>query len=468
MDAAFPGNTGEASPLYPRSVVPAAKPLPLHRFLIQFVRNPLRVIPEAAYHEPIVVRRRRGSSARAAWITDPGLIEDVLLHKTAEFGKSDIEKRVLAQTLGDGILTSDGPLWRWQRRIMAPLFRSADINNYVPVMSSAAEQQVSRWRATGSGWRRVDRDMTETTFAVIARTMLAGGEPAETDAIKKATEQYLSYVSWEIAYMLMSIPKWVPHPGSLRMYNAARRLRISVKSLIDRRKAEMRAGAAGEDDLLTRLLSARDPETGEPMSEPQLINNLLTLLEAGHETTAKALGWTLYLLARAPDWQTRLRAEVRSIANNATITAAHLPRLVLTQQVLKEAMRLYPPAPSISRVFLAPGTIGGESFEPGDLAVLPIYCIHRHRRLWEDPDRFMPERFSPEREKTYPRTQYMPFGAGPRICIGNAFAMAEATALLATFLRAAQFDWDGGKEPEPISRVTLRPRGGMRLLVSLI
>jgi cytochrome P450 len=454
--------------LYPRAVRPATRPLPIHRFLFQFVQNPLRIVPEAAYYEPIVVRQRTPYSGQAAWITDPSLIETVLVQNASIIMKSPLEKRVLGQSIGDGILTSDGPLWRWQRRTMAPLFRASDIQSYVPVMAKAAEEQVVRWHGEGSGWKRIDKDMTETTFAVIARTMLVGGETAETDAIKRETERYLSRVSWEIAYALMNMPRWLPHPGTFRMHRAARQLRASMKSLIDRRRAGKATGAAAGEDLLARLLTARDPETGQPMAETQLINNLLTLLEAGHETTAKALTWTLYLLARAPEWQGAVRDEVRRAAGNDTVTPAHLPKLTLTQQVLKESMRLFPPAPSMARLFVEPCMLGGRQFNPGDMAMFPIFCIHRHRRLWADPDRFDPHRFSPDREKAYPRTQYMPFGAGPRICIGSAFAMTEATAILATLVRGAQFDWDGTREPEPISRVTLRPKGGMRLLVSLL
>jgi len=249
---------------------------------------------------------------------------------------------------------------------------------------------------------------------------------------------------------------------------AARRLRTSVRALIARRRAEGDAAKIDGQDLLARLLTARDPESGEPMSDTQLINNLLTLLEAGHETTAKALTWTLYLLARSPDWQSSARAEVKRVAGKETITAAHLPFLQTVHEVLKESMRLYPPAPSMLRIFTGPLTVGREKFTRGDVAIIPVYCIHRHRRLWANPDYFDPARFSPELERTYPRTQYMPFGAGPRICIGSAFAMAEAAVLLATFLRDAEFDWDGKHEPEPISRITLRPRGGMRLRVSLL
>jgi cytochrome P450 len=252
------------------------------------------------------------------------------------------------------------------------------------------------------------------------------------------------------------------------MHRAAKQLRGSAQSVIARRRAELARGGGEGRDLLSRLLAARDPESGEPMSDIQLVDNLLTLLEAGHETTAKALTWTLYLLARAPEWQAALRAEVTQVAGSKDITAAHLPSLPLLHQVLKESMRLFPPAPSLGRLFTEPFKIGGEQFDPGDLVIFPIFCIHRHRRLWVNPDAFDPERFTPEREKSYPRTQYMPFGAGPRICIGNAFAMTEAATLLATFVRAAQFDWDGKHEPEPVSRITLRPRGGMRLLVSLL
>ncbi|HZV21125.1 MAG TPA: cytochrome P450 [Hyphomicrobiales bacterium] len=451
--------------LYPRSVKAASRPLPIHRILFQLVQNPLRIVPEEAYREPIVIRGQAGAYGKAAWVTDPALIETLLVQNASKIAKSPLEKRVLGRSLGDGILTSDGALWRWQRRTMAPLFRAVEISGYVPVMSTAAEEQVRRWREAGPGWKRVDKDMTRTTFAVIAATMLAGGESAETEAVKTETERYLSYVSWEIAFTLLNMPRWLPHPGSLAMRRSAANLRASIKSIIDKR----RAGAAlerPEEDLLSRLVAARDPDTGDPMPEARLIDNLLTLLEAGHETTAKALTWTFYLLARAPEWQTAVRREIKKEAGNDKITAAHLPKLALTQQVLKESMRLYPPAPSMVRIFIEPCELGGHRFERGDMAIFPIFCIHRHRRLWTDPDRFDPARFSPEREKTYSRTQFMPFGAGPRICLGNAFAMAEATAILATVLREVQFDWAGGREPEPISRITLRPRGGMRLLVT--
>jgi len=240
-------------------------------------------------------------------------------------------------------------------------------------------------------------------------------------------------------------------------------MREAVADLVRAR----RTAPSQRDDLLARLLGAKDPETGRPMSDGQLVDNLLTFLLAGHETTAKALTWALYLVARSPHWEARMLEEIGGVAGNGPITAEHISRLVVVGQVLKEAMRLYPPAPVLTRIANEPTELGGKQLDAGSLIVMPIFAIHRHRRLWQDPDRFEPERFAPEREQTYSRYQFMPFGAGPRICIGASFAMIEATAMLATFVRAARFEVPAGHNPVPISRVTLRPSGGMPLKVWL-
>jgi cytochrome P450 len=204
------------------------------------------------------------------------------------------------------------------------------------------------------------------------------------------------------------------------------------------------------------------------MSDEQLVDNLLTFLAAGHETTAKLLTWALYLLARAPDWQERLRAEALAVTGGAPIAAGHIERLVLMQRVLKETMRLYPPAPVLTRVTAEEVELDGTTIDKGVLIVMPIYAVHRHRKVWDDPDRFDPDRFLPEREATYQRAQFMPFGFGPRTCIGSSFAMIEATAILTTLVRGARFGWDGRHAPEPVSRVTLRPKGGMPLRVTVL
>jgi cytochrome P450 len=212
---------------------------------------------------------------------------------------------------------------------------------------------------------------------------------------------------------------------------------------------------------------ARDPESGQSMNDEQLVDNLLTFYLAGHETTARALTWTLYLLARAPEWAAALEAEITEVTRGAAVTGEHIERLVLVQQVLKEAMRLYPPVPMMSRQAVRDTTLDGVRVAAGDSIVIPIYAIHRHARRWRDPDAFDPTRFAPANESAIHRYQYLPFGAGPRICIGMAFAMVEATAVLATLLQHARFAPVEAHEPYPLARVTLVPRGGMPLKVLL-
>jgi cytochrome P450 len=452
----------EGAALYPPTVRPPTQPLPLHSFLLRFVRNPLSSLPQAVYEEPIVVYDN--GRGRIAWVTAPPLTEKVLLQSSAQFPKTPLEKRVFQHTLGEGILTSEGASWRWQRRTAAPLFRPAELAHLVPAMAAAAAGQIARWRLRAPGsTAAIDRDMTATTFHLISATMFAGSADAEAAAILEAADGALATISWEIAAAMLRLPPWLWYPGKFRRRRAARRLREAVAAILARRRAD---GLEG-DDLLARLARAHAPETGELMSEKQLVDNLLTFLAAGHETTAKALTWTLYLIARAPQWQERILAEVGSVVGTGAIGAEHLERLAVTRAVLKEAMRLYPPAPVMTRLAAEDIELGGRSLRAGMLIIIPIFAVHRHRKLWHDPDRFDPERFWPEREAKHARTQFMPFGFGPRTCIGNSFAMMEATALLASLVRAARFEWDGVHAPEPLSRVTLRPKGGMPLKVWL-
>ncbi len=464
MQASPPLATAQDSNLrlVPPTVEPSPQQLPLLKFVRTFIKNPLRAMPKAVYEEPIVIREF-GRPA-AVWVTDPAMIEQVLLSEVEHYRKTAMERRVFEGTLGDGILTSQDASWRWQRRTAAPLFRPADLAALVPAMSREAETQLQHWRQSSAGrTQAIDKDMSEMTFRVISQTMFAGSADADIQAFQIAGDRSLRWVTWELAATILGLPKWVWHPGKWPRASAARELRGVVGNLLDRRT---KTGIVGDTDLLARLALAQDPETGRPMEREQLIDNLLTFLAAGHETTAKALTWTLYLLARAPDWQERIRSEVAEVVGTASITQGHLEKLAVTRQVLKEAMRLYPPAPVMNRTAAADLTLGGHAIKKGTLIVIPIYAIHRHRKLWADPDTFDPARFTPDREKTYARAQYMPFGFGPRLCIGMSFAMIEAQALLATLVRGARYDWDGNWLPEPLSRITLRPKGGMPLIVT--
>lgn len=448
--------------LYPRTVTPPPKPLSLFPFILRFIENPLLALPQQAYEEPLITRDN--GNRMIYWISAPALIEDLLLRNADKLIQSPVQKRVFRRAMRDGVLSADGELWRWQRRTMAPVFRPAEILTYVPVMAAPAEETLERWREAAPGsLQQIDEAMSDATFAVIMRTMLKGSITREAEIIRKETSRAIKNLNWEMLYGFLRLPEWLPHPASWALERGARRMRGAVGDIIERRMKE----TDGEDtnDMLARLMAARDPETAEPMSMERLINNLLTLLVAGHETTSRALSWTLYLLARAPEWQDAVREEVQSVAGDRPIEGRHIEQLPVTLQVLKESMRLYPPVPVMSRVATEAFQAGGVEFPKDCVILFPIYCIHRHSQLWDDPARFDPIRFSPERGD-YPRTQYMPFGAGSRICLGASFAMAEATAILATLVRGASFEWDGIVDPEPVSRVTLQAKGGIALKVT--
>lgn len=453
----------DTASLYPPRATPSARALPLFLNLTRFVRNPLRSLPRAVYEQPIVTYGRK--RPLVAWVTGPALLEQLLIKRADIFVKTRLDKRVLRPLIGTGILTADGDHWRWQRKLASPLFRPGDAFAYVPAMTAAAGEQVARWKAKGTTHRAaIDIDMTDTTFAVIARTILAGIDEKQAAEIQRTGHAFIEPIMWSVAAALMLTPENWWHPGRRKMLRAAAEGRAVVQKLIDLRRA---SGITG-DDLVARMLAARHPETGEPMSDDQLVDNLGTFLLAGHETTAKALTWTLYLLARAPEWQERIRAEVRDVTAGGAVTADDIAKLPITQRVLKESMRLYPPVPAMTRVNLEATELGGIALPQPTLIVIPVYAVHRHKALWDDPDKFDPDRFLPEREAQFQRTQFMPFGAGPRVCIGSAFAMIEATAVLATLIAAARFDWDGQHLPEPISRVTLQPKGGMPLNVTML
>ena len=482
--------------LYPPTVAPAREGLPGLAYVAKVVINPLRGTPERAYTEPVV--HYNVINTDLAWVSRPDLIERVMLHDTETFVKSPMEARVLGPTLGDGLLTASGASWKWQRKVAAPLFRQHDVQAYVPAMTAAAEAQLQAWRqrsairpsrlANGEnnpGSRSaapenmrtngssaivsdVLADMKAATFNVILNTILNGCAPAESETIQRADRTYIRLTPWAIAAGMLQTPHWMWYPGKGTMLRASQEMRATVLALVRRRRAAYEASGEAGGDILGRLLEARNPETSEPMTDGRMVDNLATFLEAGHQTTAQALTWSLYLMALAPAWQDRVRAEVEAVAGSAVISADHVNALPVTLRVLKESMRLYPPVPVIVRAAAADCELGGIAIPKGTQVMISVYVLHRHRALWDDPDRFDPDRFLPEREQLLPRAQYMPFGFGMRTCIGMPFAYAEGVSMLATLVRGARFACDPALAPEPISQVTLSPKGGMPLSITML
>jgi cytochrome P450 len=447
------------TPLIPPTVTPPRKALGRLAFMASFVRNPLLVVPQAVYEQDFV---RYSDGARPlVWITEPSMIKTVLLDDRERYQKL-AQIRLLSPLLGKGILTSEGADWKWQRQASAPMFRHQELMSFVPQFVRATEAMLERWRGRPRGTAlSMEEEMKRVTFDVISSTLLPSADGTVGVAVDQLAGRFQQTGAWSQLYAIVNAPAWLPQPGRRSRAEAARMLRHSVATMI----REHRARAERHDDLMGRLMAARDPETGQRMNDEQLIDNLLTFYLAGHETTAKALTWTLYLLACAPDWADALASEIATVCGAGPVQASHIDRLVLTRQVVQESMRLYPPVPMMSRQAVANTELGGHALKAGTTVVMPIYAIHRHRARWDRPDAFVPERFAPGKEAAIDRYQYMPFGAGPRICIGMAFAMIEATAILATILQHARCELAAGYQPTPIARVTLVPRGGMPMTV---
>ncbi len=450
---------------------PTIRPLPddagQFRLLRTVLRNPLEAMPASAYTQPTA--RRRFLRRDLVYVCDPELVRQVLAEQESAFAKADAMRRALVPALGEGLLTAEGAHWRWQRRTAAPIFRHERLAGFVPAMLDAAQRARDRWLALPPG-AEVDamREMMRLTHDVIVDTMLSGAPGLDGAQVERGIADYLDSTPWAVATSLFGLPAWTPHPGKLRARRARTYLRDALLGIVARRRRqEDGEGQApsdrgpGRPDLVRLLLEARDPETGRAMSDRELADNLLTFVVAGHETTALTLTWTLYLLARHPEAEARVVAEIERACGDGPLHAEHVPDLAYARQVIHEAMRLYPPVSLITRVARREVRLGALLIPAGTPTYVPVYALHRHAALWDDPDRFDPDRFLPDAARARHRHAYLPFGAGPRACIGASFAVLEAVAILATLLRSVRVSLRPGAEPSPRLRITLRPEGGL-------
>ena len=442
-------------------VSPPHRPLTPLRLLRGIVRNPIETFPQGVYETPIY--RTRFFGRETVFVSDPELVRQVLVDQADAFQKAESMRRALRPALGDAILTAEGAHWRWQRRAAAPIFRHERILDFAPAMLAAASRTGERWLSAPDGTETdVAHEMMRTTFDIIVETMLSGPGTIDVDRVERGVTDYLEATGWTTMLALLKAPEWTPYPGRRRA-NAARDY---LKAELLRMVANRRDEKIVRDDLIGLLLQARDRETGQAMGTQDVADNLLTFITAGHETTALALTWTFYLLSLHPDVESKVLDEIETVTAGAQLTTEHVGSLRYARQVISEAMRLYPPAPMVVRAATRDVVIGDEHISRGTPTYIPIYAVHRHRALWPDPDRFDPERFQPENVARRHKYAYLPFGAGPRICIGMSFAMTEAVAILATLIRVARLELRPGHTPELKMRVTLRPGTGMPMRVA--
>ena len=415
-------------------------------------QNLLSIIPEIATRQPIVSGK---VGIRWHMLMDPDGLRRVLLEKLDDYPKSNTTKSLMRPAIGHSMFLAEGAEWRWQRRAASPVFTHRNIANLAPLMSMAAERAVKRFE--GAGKRAIDAydEMITTTFEVISDVTFSGGS-FDRDQVHHVIDQYINEAGRVSIMDILGFPDWVPRPERVAGRRKLKEMHALANSVIEERQKH---GGEGVPDLLDLLLEGEDPETKQRMSLDQLRDNLMTFIVAGHETTALTLSWAIYLMARYPEHQKRARQEAQSVLQGRIAGADDVPNFPFTRQVIDETLRLYPAAAIISRTAMAPDTLCGREVRPKDSVIVPIYALHRSHVLWENPDAFDPSRF--ENPKSIQRYAYLPFGDGPRICIGASFALQEAIIILATLLSRFEFEMVAGKEPELEMIFTLRPKGGV-------
>ena len=432
--------------------------VPLLGSLLEFQRDRFGLAIRVAREQGEMAELRMGFFT-LLMASSPRTAHEVLVEKNASFVKSAGLAVFARPLLGDGLLTAERDVHKKQRRMMAPVFAHKRIASYGDVMVEKTEK--ARARLLGMETADLAEEMMRLTLDIVGKTLfdaeLAGEASVIGGALTDAMRQMMSAM-----IRLVPLPPVVPTPGNLRLRGAVRRLDGVVYDLIRERRA------SGEDrgDMLGMLLATRDADDGSSLSDREVRDQAMTLMLAGHETTANALAWAFYLLGRHPEVRDRVEREVDLALEGRRATVLDLPRMPFTLQVLKESMRLYPPAYVIGRKATEDGTVGGVRVARGQVLLVNIAGIHRLPELFADPDHFDPDRFLGDAEKKLPPLAYLPFGGGPRVCIGNHFAMMEGHLLLATLMQKLRFELVSEEPLKAEPLVTLRPAGGVKVRVS--
>ncbi|WGI22392.1 cytochrome P450 [Amylibacter sp. IMCC11727] len=421
-------------------------------------KNLIAIIPQVAVKQPIVT----GKTGIIRWhmVMDPTANRRILKDKLDIYPKSDVTKNILRPAIGDSMFIAEGAHWRWQRRAAAPVFSHRNIAALAPIMSARAQAASDRL-AAANGEADVFDEMVRTTFEVISDVTFSGSGAMDPDAVHRAIDAYIDQTARVSLFDIMGVPTWVPRLSRLFGPNSLTKMKEIADQSINARRA---SGPKDIPDLLDLLMEGEDPKSGRQMNQSELRDNLLAFIVAGHETTALTLGWALYLCAFDPKVQEKLRAESQSVLNGRTATYDDVTKMPYCEQVIKETLRLYPPAAFLSRTAQDADTLCGRNIKPKDTVMLPVYALHRNELLWDDPDTFDPDRFGKGAE--YDRFSWLPFGDGPRVCIGSHFAMIEAQIILSTLISRFKFERIPGKDPKPVLVVTLRPEGGVPLKVT--
>lgn len=443
--------------------IPPAEPLPFFQYLRLVRRNFIEALDESMYRAPII--EQRSAVSRSFIVNDPAGLRRILLENAANYPKAPVEHRILGPAMGNGLILSEGDTWRAHRRIMAPAFDHRTNERYAPVMVDAARKLADRWAALPAGATvEAEHAMMELTLEIISRSMFAADSDSIVAIIREGSERYQDV-------MMVGLVEFIPAIGRLwSAYKGVRGRAImrdfdkAMFALIEKRMN--RRGTSENPDLLDRLIASRDEESGTRMSAREIRDQVLTIFVAGHETTALSLMWTWYLLSMHPEHEARMHAELDAVLGDREPSWHDVPRLTCTRRILQESMRLYPAVHTLAfRQAIADDVVCGMKVPRGSLVTMIPWIIHRHRSHWDNPAQFDPDRFLPEAIAKRDRLAYIPFGFGPRICIGASFAMTEAVLCLATLAQRFSLRVAPGCRVEPQAVFTLRAKNGMQMEV---
>lgn len=399
---------------------------------------------------------------KALLLADPDHIEHVLIGGRRTYDKKILSYQTLRLLLGDGLLTADGELWRRQRRIATPAFQRGRLLSFGGLIVAEAQRTAEQWQSSIGGVRDLHRDMMALTLRIAASSLLGVEVDRHTPVVKEALEAAFDYFDYRI-HQPLSAPTWLPTPRNLRFRRQRRRLVKLVRGIIAERRRN--GDGSARDDFLGRLMAARDEETGEAMSDRQLQDEVMTILLAGHETTAATLTFTFHLLAGHAEVAAELHRELDAVLGGRPPATEDLPRLPYTKAVVEESMRLMPPAWIIERRATADDRIGEFDLPRGSVALMSQWITHRHPRFWPEPESFKPERFLGDASRGRHRFAYFPFGGGERVCIGGSFALLEARLVLAALAQRFELHAVPDFELELDASITLRPRAGLPMRI---
>ena len=390
------------------------------------------------------------------FIFHPDYIEQILVAQQRNFIKSvSLQTPFMRRLVGNGLLSSEGEFWKRQRRLAQPAFHRERMHGYTQTMSAYTERMLAQWHAGET--RDIHEEMMQLTLEIVAKTLF----DADVTSTAKEVGELLSIIVEPFSYQASF--KWIldnrlPTPAHRRFHRTAQRLDEIIYSIINERRAQQ----TDRGDLLSMLLAAQD-EDGGHMTDKQLRDEAITIFLAGHETTAIAMSWTFYLLAEAPAVEEKLLAELQAVLGGRAPQMSDLPNLKFTEQIIKEAMRLYPPAYAIGRQAREDFELGGYRLPAKSQVFMFPYVTQRDPRFFPEPENFLPTRWTEEFTKQLPRYAYYPFGGGPRLCIGNSFALMEAALILATIAQKFRLHLAPGQTITPLPSVTLRPANGIKM-----